>query len=149
MTTFIRWSEDMSVGAPDLDAHHRMIIDCLNALHPLLGAPDPEDRISEVLRRLEEFVLIHFSEEEQAMRKAGYPDWRQHKTQHDAMYDVVYNLKSDIEHGRTVDARHLFDLIYDWLIRHILGEDKKYRPFLEHPEAQADSTWHRGNGRPV
>ena len=138
----------MSVGSPELDGHHRMIIDCLNDLHPLLGVADRQPQVLEVLGRLEEFVLVHFSEEEQAMRRAGYPDWRSHKQQHDAMFDVVLSMISDIEHGRTLDAQHLFDLIYDWLLRHILGEDKKYQPYLEHPHAESDSTWHRSSGRP-
>lgn len=147
MVSFIQWSAEMSVGSPELDGHHRMIIDCLNSLHPLLGATGRETEVAEVLGRLEEFVLLHFSEEEQVMRKAGYPDWRSHKAQHDAMFDVVFNLKSDVEHGRTLDAQHLFDLVYDWLLKHILGEDRKYQPYLEHPHAEADSTWHRRNGR--
>jgi hemerythrin-like metal-binding protein len=146
---FMEWKPEMSVGSEVLDGHHRLIIDCLNDLHPLLETPGQDDRMRVVLDRLENFVLIHFSEEEQAMRKAGYPDWRAHKEQHDKMYDVVFSLKSDIEHGRALDASRLFTLIYDWLLKHILGEDKKYQPYLDNPQPETASVWHRANGREV
>ncbi|HTH15962.1 MAG TPA: bacteriohemerythrin, partial [Magnetospirillum sp.] len=128
------------------DGHHQMIIDCLNRLHPLLGVAGSEQDVLAVMATLEDFVLVHFSEEEQSLKRAGYPDWRAHKELHDQMYDVVFSLKSDVERGNVVDAQRLFDLIYNWLIQHILGEDKKYVPYLANPTGEV-GVWHRSNGR--
>lgn len=143
---FIEWKSEMSVGSEKLDGHHQMIIDCLNQLHPLLEGKGNSDEVVAVLAKLEDFILVHFSEEEQAMKRAGYPDWKAHRDLHDQMYDVVYNLKADVEHGRDLDAKKLFDLIYDWLVRHIMGEDRKYMPYFDHPEAP-QGVWTRSNGR--
>ncbi|WP_448191528.1 bacteriohemerythrin [Azospirillum sp. sgz301742] len=144
----IEWTTGMSVGSDTLDGHHRMIIDALNRLGPLIGQDGRADEIKDVLATLEEFVLVHFSEEEQQMRAAGYPDWRAHKELHDRMYDVVFALKSDIEHGRVPEAAKLQALLNDWLVSHILGEDRKYVPFLEHPDPKAGQVWERSSGRP-
>ncbi|OAN45619.1 hypothetical protein A6A04_06905 [Paramagnetospirillum marisnigri] len=144
---FIEWTAEMSVGSGVLDGHHQMIIDCLNGLHPLLETDAPEDKVLAVMSKLEDFVLVHFSEEEQEMKRAGYPDWRAHKELHDRMYDVVFSLKSDIEKGEKVDARRLFELIQDWLVTHILGEDRKYVPYLTDPAAKPVGQWKRSNGR--
>jgi hemerythrin len=146
---FIEWTAEMSVGKDSLDGHHKMIIDCLNALHPLLESDASEDKILAVMAKLEDFVLVHFSEEEQDMKRAGYPDWRAHKELHDRMYDVVFSLKSDIERGEKLDARRLFELIQDWLVTHILGEDRKYVPFLADATARPVGQWKRSNGRDV
>lgn len=143
---FIEWSEAMSVGSDELDGHHQMIIDCLNRLHPLLNGKSSPDEVRSVLATLEDFVLVHFSEEEQTMRRVGYPGWRAHKELHDRMYDIVFNMKADVEHGRTIEAEHLFELIYDWLQKHILGEDRKYEPYLANP--QPSQAWTRSNGKP-
>jgi len=145
---FIEWTGDMSVGSDALDGHHRMIIDCLNRLHPLLGAGGRDAEVRAVLGTLEDFVLVHFSEEEQCMKKAGYPDWRAHKEQHDRMYDVVFKLKADVEHGRVPDAERLFELIYNWLFTHILGEDRKYIPYLNNPDPTPVGVWTRASGKP-
>lgn len=144
---FVEWTPAMSVNSDSLDGHHQMIIDCLNQLHPLLETTGRQTEIKTVIEQLEDFVLIHFSEEEQAIRRAGFPDWKAHKALHDQMYDVVYSLKSDIEHDRAVDAKRLFDMLYEWLMKHILGEDKKYVPFLANPTPEAGAVWHRSNGR--
>jgi hemerythrin-like metal-binding protein len=138
----------MSVGSDVLDGHHKMIIDCLNRLHPLIDATDRDEEVHAVLARLEDFVLVHFSEEEQCMKKAGYPDWRTHKMQHDKMYEIVFGMKSDVERGRALNAKYLFNIIYSWLLDHIMGEDKKYVKYLENPVANPDGVWTRSNGRP-
>jgi hemerythrin len=145
--SFIQWTEDMSVKSAVLDGHHQMIIDCLNQLHPLLESGGSSPEVMAVMAKLEDFVLVHFSEEEQQMKLAGYPDWRAHKDLHDRMYDVVFSLKSDIERGKALDARQLFDLLNNWLVEHILGEDRKYVPFLDHPENAPVAQWRRSNGR--
>ncbi|MDR3514933.1 MAG: bacteriohemerythrin [Azospirillaceae bacterium] len=144
----VEWTKDMSVGSEVLDGHHQMIIDCLKRLQPLIGSTGHDDEVNAVLAKLEDFVLVHFSEEEQAMKKAGYPDWRRHKELHDRMYDIVFNLKSDVEHGRNIDAARLHELIYNWLIQHILGEDRQYIPYLEHPAPESAGLWTRASGRP-
>ena len=144
----VEWTPGMSVGSDTLDGHHRMIIDALNRLGPLIGQGGRDAEIRDVLATLEEFVLVHFSEEEQQMRAAGYPDWRAHKELHDRMYDVVFALKSDVEHGRVPEAAKLRELLNDWLVSHILGEDRKYVSYLEHPDPEARQLWERSNGRP-
>lgn len=144
---FIEWTADMSVGVEALDGHHQMIIECLNNLHPLLDADGRNDDVLAVMAKLEDFVLVHFSEEEQEMKRAGYPGWREHKALHDRMYDVVFSLKSDLAQGDKVDARRLFALIEDWLVTHILGEDRKYVPYLADHSAKPVAQWKRSNGR--
>jgi hemerythrin-like metal-binding protein len=145
---FIEWTNDISVGQANLDEHHRMIIDCLNRLHPLLNASGKEEEIREVLDALEDFVLVHFSEEERVMKAAGYPDWAAHKLLHDGMYDLVFRLKADLSRGRVPEAGAIFELLYNWLVKHIMGEDRKYIPYLDNPQPEAKALWHRASGRP-
>ena len=126
----IQWDSTMSVGSEVFDGHHKIIIDCLNSLPPLIGKDDCAEELLEVLSKLEQFVLVHFGEEERAMRQGQYPDWQAHKEMHNQMYDLVFKLKSDIEKGRSLEAAYLHEILYSWLVKHILGEDKKYGPYL-------------------
>ena len=144
----IQWTNDMSVGREDFDGHHRMIIDALNRLYPLIGVADRDAELRVVLETLEEFVLLHFAEEEKAMKQAGYPDWPAHKAQHDGMYDLVFKMKAGFDHGRLPDAENIHALLYDWLVKHILGEDRKYIPYLQNPASAGKNLWHRASGRP-
>ena len=145
---FIVWTDAMSVGRSSLDERHKMIIDCLNRLHPLLGIADRDAEVHRVIEDLEDFVLVHFSEEEKLLREVGYPEWRRHKEIHDAMYELVFKMKADVEHGRTPNAQLVFAILNDWLVGHILGEDRKYIPYLNNPAPIGTPEWHRSNGRP-
>lgn len=127
----VQWDASMSVGSDLFDGHHKIIIDCLNDLHPLLGKKNCNAEIAPILDRLEQFVLVHFGEEERTLRQIGYPDWRAHKDQHDQMYDLVFKFKSDVESGRSLEAAYLHEILYTWLIKHILGDDKKYTAYLD------------------
>ena len=127
----VKWDDTMSVGSDVFDGHHKIIIDCLNDLVPLLGRNDCPEELLSVLERLENFVLVHFGEEERAMKLHDFPDWRQHKELHDRMYDMVFNMKADAEKGRSLEAGYLHEVLYSWLLQHILGEDKRYRPYLQ------------------
>ncbi len=146
--SFIAWSDAMSVGNSRFDDQHKVIIECLNRLHPLLDHPDRTAEIHATIEKLEDFVLVHFSEEEQELRRVGFPGFREHQTQHDAMYELVFKMKTDLEHGRAPDARMLFAILNDWLVGHILGSDREYIPYLEHPNAGATRVWQRSNGKP-
>lgn len=141
MSDYIIWTPAMSVESEVLDGHHRMIVDCLNALHPLVGRPDQQGEVHEVVDRLEHFVLVHFSEEERLMIDAGFPGWQGHKQLHDKMYDVVFDLKSDVEQGKLVDAERLFEMLNTWLVQHILGADREYVPYLSSPERPKADVW--------
>lgn len=129
------WTREMSLGRADLDGHHRMIIDCLNRLCPLIEATGQEQEILGVIDTLEEFVLVHFGEEERIMKAAGYPGWASHKTQHDRMYELVFKMQANVVHGHLPDARKLYETLYEWLTQHIMGEDRKFKPYLDnyHP----------------
>ncbi len=81
------------------------------------------------------------------MKRVGYPDWAAHKEQHDQMYEIVFGMKSDVEHGRSLNAKKLFDIIYNWLLQHIIGEDKKYEKYLKNPAPESEGLWTRANGR--
>jgi len=146
---FIEWNPSMSVGSGVLDGHHQMLLECLNRLHPLIGADGKDTEIHQVIDTLEDFILVHFSEEEQTMIRVGYPDWKAHKVLHDKLYDAVFDLKSDVDHARPIDAGRLFEFIYDWLIKHILGDDAKYAPYLTGHHEAAAAVWthdQRGEG---
>lgn len=126
----VKWDDSMSVGSELFDGHHKILIDCLNDLQPLLGKTGCDEKIATVMGRLEEFVLLHFGEEERMLRQVGFPDWRAHKDQHDQMYDLVFKLKSDLENGRALEAAYLHEILYSWLIKHIMGDDRQYMNYL-------------------
>jgi hemerythrin-like metal-binding protein len=85
---------------------------------------------SNILQKLDTYVKIHFTTEEEVMRIYGYGDYEEHKKMHIKFSEKVAAF-TNFYHD---DKSFLFDSVYNylkgWLITHIQGEDRKMGPFL-------------------
>lgn len=132
------WQDDYSVGDATIDKQHRKLIDILNRLHELLNDETLHDIDAEagaVFDQLAEYVMTHFTYEEQAMADAGYPLEKivQHKRQHEALLGTVQTVMQAYQDGDTRALGELLPYLYgDWLIEHICHSDKDYSSYL-HP----------------
>lgn len=126
----LEWNDKMSVGVPALDADHQKLLGLVNELHAVVRKKESPAVIGRVLRDLISYTDYHFQAEEQLMRLARYPDLDQHKASHDDLRDKVAGLEA--RYGGQPDKAGLamFDFLSDWLMRHILGDDMKYKDFL-------------------
>jgi len=76
-----------------------------------------------------EYVLNHFSYEEEYMRKIKFPDIVRHRRIHKDFDNLIYSYNRDIREGKIVLNTAIIKLIKNWLVDHILNEDKKYAAF--------------------
>jgi hemerythrin len=126
------WSPEFSVGVPALDAQHRKMIDTLNGL---LAQPDADLRsaiLLDTLTRLTQYAGEHFKDEERLMEAAGYPGIEQHKQKHMEFREKMVECCLAARLGVDSVPRQLVQFLVDWLNHHVLQEDLKYKPFLEH-----------------
>lgn len=126
----LQWTEKMSVGIDTIDADHQKLLALVNELHSVVRKKESPDIVARVLRDLIAYTDYHFEAEEQLLRLIRYPDFERHKEIHGALRDKVAELEV-----RYRDAPHkagvkMFDFLSDWLMRHILGEDMKYKALL-------------------
>jgi len=82
------------------------------------------------LNDLIDYTKYHFSREEKIMQDHNYPDFEDHKQQHDKMVAQVTKFIDEyrIDKTRTID--NVTQFLKSWLINHINGSDQKYRPYL-------------------
>jgi hemerythrin-like metal-binding protein len=124
--SLIAWSDEFSLGMPEIDAQHQVLIDLINQVWIAIipSKPDQEHTIR-IVEELEKYTLTHFTDEEVFMRKMWYPKFREHKGAHDQFVARVAQEKAKIASGQ----RLTLDMVYflrDWLINHILVSDKEY-----------------------
>lgn len=136
--SIIQWTEELSVGVPRLDEHHRRLIELTNLLGTAIAAGDTETVTGAVLGELVRYVYYHFGEEERLMEAAGYADLAIHRQHHKAMAEHVRGLEEryDRDPGAVMTA-DLHSFLADWLINHIRSEDLRYRAVLSPVPAQA------------
>lgn len=129
------WTEAMSVGVPELDADHRVLIKVINELAVNSGKADRAKVLRQCLYALLRYAEFHFAREEKVMEACGFPAIDHHKDEHLAFTSHMQTLAAQMDDrqmkgdenaaGGIVDD-DLLDFLKNWLVHHILIEDKAY-----------------------
>lgn len=163
---FMQWTPAMSVGVPELDDDHKVLIRVINQL-----AENAEGRgRPAILRRcvyaLMRYAEYHFGREEEVLMACGFPELATHRGEHRLFIEKIRAVAKGFEESEETGAteglsaavptanggsgsspagqeageninRELLDFLKHWLNHHILVIDMAYRPLVENrPEAR-------------
>jgi len=128
----IEWKERMSVGVEAIDNDHRKLVDLLNQLHDLMRGTRTDVSAQQIVHELVKYTEYHFHCEERLMRLARYPEYEAHVRLHEDLKKRILVFEEKLQSQKNTDAilLPLFDFLSDWLMRHILREDMKFRPYM-------------------
>lgn len=128
--TFMPWTDDLSVGLPEVDTQHLWLVQTTNRLHHELNR-DSINRsdIGQTIDGLMEYTMNHFVVEEELFQRFEYPETLAHKALHDKFTKNVMDILTHFEAGGEI-GMEVLDLLKDWLVNHIMKVDKAYVPFL-------------------
>lgn len=137
----MQWSEKMSVGVPELDADHKELIRIINQLSADADDSNRRSALRQSLFALLRYTEFHFAREESVMAACSFPGIEEHKRAHRAFVDRIralnHKFDNDPEGTTEVVSEDLLRFLQDWLVHHILIEDKAYRTAAEaNPEAR-------------
>ncbi len=122
----IKWSNSYSVGIDQFDKEHKRLINIINNLNKAMLEGKGKSIANNIVEELIEYTATHFKNEEEFLLKHNYPDFESHKRVHDRFVDKVLGIQEDIEKGKANLSIEIIDFLKDWLIKHIMGTDKKY-----------------------
>jgi hemerythrin len=129
----IQWTEDLAVGVSIIDRQHQELFNRINQLFSACSKGKGKEEIRETLKFLNDYVIFHFGEEEKIMTEHNYPDYPNHKAQHEFFTKSLEEIKEQFEaKGPTVDlVIRTNRFLTDWLINHIRKIDKVLGSFLK------------------
>lgn len=125
------FTDHYKIGISKIDEQHKALFDIIRQANDLVQEKmlhDKYDEILDILDELHEYTEEHFRDEEDYMKKVGYPGLPQQKKAHAIFIDKL--VKLDLGDMNFIDEHqqeYLEDLIIyllDWLTHHILIEDK-------------------------
>jgi len=131
----IDWNDSFSVHHEQIDKQHRKLIDLFNDLHETLlhGTIEESTEVrKQTLNSLVEYIDYHFSFEEEYLKEMGYAELNRHSQIHKNFSNKVITLQQDIISGNMVFTSSLIKLLRNWIVDHILKEDKRYSTSLNH-----------------
>ncbi|NLL80831.1 MAG: hemerythrin family protein [Tissierellia bacterium] len=137
------WKEKYRVGVDLIDDQH---IELFSRLSKFIQVVQNEfnwdekiEEVKETMVFMQEYVVIHFNDEEEYMEKIEYPKLKQHKQIHkdfkDSINDYVVIFQ---EEGYTEEKiQELCAKLMTWLIMHVGKMDQQIGEYVKLKEGQA------------
>lgn len=122
------WSEESSVGIPELDAQHRHLIDLLGELVKCTHSGESGGFAPTALKELNRYAEWHLQREELVLRIRGYPGYREHKAEHDAYRKKAASLQ--VHSDRRDLGIRIVNFLTEWWKFHILISDQRYARYF-------------------
>lgn len=126
------WNSDFEIGVEAIDEEHRGIIKQYEKLYLLMKEGKGHDHFQELLSFLETYIYDHFEHEEHLQQEIDFDRFTEHKGYHDEfkaqVKKIIKTHKNKVASNSDLININLF--IKDWLINHILIEDKKIGAFI-------------------
>jgi hemerythrin-like metal-binding protein len=127
----VRWNDDFSVGNLHIDEQHSILIDTINQLASAESLHNHHSVLM-IIDELASYAAFHFNYEERLIEAAGYPQLEEHRIIHGTFIRWVAELREDyVAFGKRPLGESVLNYLRDWLSHHILGEDQRYRPFIQ------------------
>lgn len=128
----LTWNPSFEIGITAIDEEHRAIVENFEKLYLLMINGQGHEFYAELLDFLTHYIDTHFANEEAFQKSIGYDRMDQHMKRHQFFREKILGLieeqKSPISNADLIKL-NLF--IKDWLIQHILNEDKKLGDFYK------------------
>lgn len=138
----IVWRPQLSVGNPIIDRDHQYLICLINSTELVLRHPEDRNDIDIVMDQLQQYAEEHFEREEHMQLKAHYPDYQEHKKEHQKLMSELSGLRSKIkaivrsENPNSAEmireTVNVTELLRHWLLNHVVRTDMKMKGYLDH-----------------
>lgn len=132
----VEWREGFCIGIDQLDREHRHLFSLVMMLN--LGT------VEQTVEQLLDYVVTHFSNEQEAMEKSGYPAFDAHLKQHEEFASQIADFLMGSDGWTEERVQDLRRFLNKWLIGHIMTHDMRFGKWLAAknrpaPDAAADS----------
>ncbi len=134
-----KWDESFSVGIPEIDRQHRILVDMINDLSKQAANDRGLQLMKRILQGLVDYTAFHFSYEEAMLERQGYEALERHKAKHRKLIAQVLDFQARLENNEEHIVVDLLGFLNDWLAKHIKGADKKYGEVLAAKKASAEA----------
>lgn len=129
------WKKEFELGIPSIDEQHKTLLDIGNRISSLLMAhEDGDDNYEDIFNVIEElkaYTIYHFDTEEELFVKYDYPDYDNHKKEHDGFIEYVESVDfGTIDEDQKQFLKELLEKIVKWVFNHILTTDFLYKSHM-------------------
>lgn len=126
-----KWEEKYTVNITIIDEQHKKFLDIINELKVIINTGDCKNKVSEVFFQLAYLIDYYFIKEEIYLKDSKYPNFKQHKSDHNKFIDRIIQLKKDVENNKPDLCLEIYQYLQQWFDEHILKIDKEAIEYLK------------------
>lgn len=133
----ITWRDELALGVPAIDDQHKELLNRFDQLLTACKQGKGSEELQHLLGFLDDYVLLHFRDEELLQQQSSFPDAVGHRREHQAFVARLQELKQRVSTDGGVLVDHVLDankMLLDWLIRHISVRDREVGKHLKSQE---------------
>lgn len=124
------WDTTYELGIPEIDGHHRELVELLNKTYDLILYSTDKFEIQTILQDLIKYTDYHFAAEERIMKEVEFRGVKTHRSKHSNFRKQLSDLMRDNLAGTLYVKNDIVLLLWDWLKKHIQAEDKKLMAYI-------------------
>jgi len=127
----VAWDKKYSTGIEKIDSQHRHLFDLTNQLYNACFSNEDEldAKFKEAIKKMVDYVRYHFESEQKLLAAIGYPEYQNHKSQHDKLIQDILIAVQDYKDGKKHTPNNFVRTLKEWILSHIAYYDKAYSTF--------------------
>ncbi|MBF0383673.1 MAG: hemerythrin family protein [Magnetococcales bacterium] len=134
----LTFKKDLKIGVEQIDEQHHTLFRLTYEVSQLLNNTPSKEDIELRALELEAYVQEHLGFEETLLSKNGFKNFSSHKKLHDEFTKTARELRAKIStsEGDSFQkaASELFDILSNWLVEHIMAEDRNAKEYMDPKE---------------
>jgi hemerythrin len=131
-TDMVVWNEKYATGIELIDSQHKELFSLTNELFRACMSDNEtlKSVFIETMGRMVEYVRFHFGAEQQMLQRINYPDYQEHKKQHDKLVRDILDAVKAHNNGDRLVANQFVRTMRDWILGHIAHTDRLYASYI-------------------
>ena len=125
------WKDEYAIGIEIIDEQHKKWLSLFRQLQISFKANKHMEVLGNILDELLEYTQYHFDTEESLLERHNYPNKEEHIHLHEGFKSKLIKLSTDYKNKKATLTYELISVLSNWLIDHILWEDKQYVSFVK------------------
>ena len=132
-TEIVTWDENYITGIELVDNQHKELVNITNSLFSacLDGKEKAAMVFKDTMSHMVDYVRLHFAVEQELMKRVNFPDYDDHKLQHDLFIKDIITSANEFHGGKTFAPNVFVRTLKDWVFSHIAYYDQSYASYVE------------------
>lgn len=129
----LEWTPEYSVEIEVIDAQHKELFERISSFIDDIKGKRCKYTVGGTTKFLEDYVLVHFADEERFMKQAAYPQYDAHCLLHRRFVMDFNALKRELAGELSPYNRSVLinQIVVDWIVEHVTTKDRAFGQYLK------------------